>query len=389
MPLEGYDDKVLYVWFDACIGYVSITATYTEHWEKWWRNPEQVKLYQFMGKDNVPFHTVVFPSSQLGTGDKWTMLNHLSTTEYLNYERGKFSKSRGVGVFGTSAKETGIAADVWRYFLLLRRPETSDTEFEWDGFIAANNNELVANFGNFVNRVLKFVNSANYDSVVPNAPSLSADSELYKSLEQHKTDVNNKLTQYRDAFEGVHLKQALITARELSSLGNRLLQENKLDNSLFANERERCDAVVNVAVNHIHLLASTIAPYLPATTRSILAQLQSELLIIPDSWEANSIPGGHKIGKAAHLFKTIKPEKEKEWKEMFGGQEVQKMKAEKEAKAAARKADKERKKAKRAAEKEKGGVEAAEKGSVASDPKAGDALEEVTKGTEQVTLQTS
>ena len=389
VPLEGYDDKVLYVWFDACIGYVSITATYTEHWEKWWRNPEQVKLYQFMGKDNVPFHTVVFPSSQLGTGDKWTMLNHLSTTEYLNYERGKFSKSRGVGVFGTSAKETGIAADVWRYFLLLRRPETSDTEFEWDGFIAANNNELVANFGNFVNRVLKFVNSANYDSVVPNAPTLSKDSELYKGLEQHKTDVNNKLTQYRDAFEGVHLKQALITARELSSLGNRLLQENKLDNSLFANERERCDAVVNVAVNHIHLLASTIAPYLPATTRSILSQLQSELLIIPDNWEANSIPGGHKIGKAAHLFKTIKPEKEKEWKEMFGGQEVQKMKAEKEAKAAARKADKERKKAKRAAEKEKAGVEGAEKGSVASDPKAGDALEEVTKGTEQVSLQTS
>ena len=389
VPLEGYDDKVLYVWFDACIGYVSITATYTEHWEKWWRNPEQVKLYQFMGKDNVPFHTVVFPSSQLGTGDKWTMLNHLSTTEYLNYERGKFSKSRGVGVFGTSAKETGIAADVWRYFLLLRRPETSDTEFEWDGFIAANNNELVANFGNFVNRVLKFVNSANYDSVVPNAPTLSKDSELYKGLEQHKTDVNNKLTQYRDAFEGVHLKQALITARELSSLGNRLLQENKLDNSLFANERERCDAVVNVAVNHIHLLASTIAPYLPATTRSILSQLQSELLIIPDNWEANSIPGGHKIGKAAHLFKTIKPEKEKEWKEMFGGQEVQKMKAEKEAKAAARKADKERKKAKRAAEKEKAGVEGAEKGTVASDPKAGDALEEVTKGTEQVTLQTS
>lgn len=215
VPLEGYDDKVLYVWFDACIGYVSITATYTEHWEKWWRNPEQVKLYQFMGKDNVPFHTVVFPSSQLGTGDKWTMLNHLSTTEYLNYERGKFSKSRGVGVFGTSAKETGIAADVWRYFLLLRRPETSDTEFEWDGFIAANNNELVANFGNFVNRVLKFVNSANYDSVVPNAPTLSKDSELYKGLEQHKTDVNNKLTQYRDAFEGVHLKQAHHRARAL------------------------------------------------------------------------------------------------------------------------------------------------------------------------------
>ena len=123
VPLEGYDEKLLYVWFDACIGYVSITATYTEEWEKWWRNPEQVKLYQFMGKDNVPFHTVIFPGSQLGTGDKWTMPNHISTTEYLNYEHGKFSKSRGVGVFGTNAKETGIPFDVWRYHLLSHRPE--------------------------------------------------------------------------------------------------------------------------------------------------------------------------------------------------------------------------------------------------------------------------
>lgn len=389
VPLPGYEDKVLYVWFDACIGYVSITATYTEHWEKWWRNPEQVKLYQFMGKDNVPFHTVVFPCSQLGTKDKWTMLNHLSTTEYLNYERGKFSKSRGVGVFGNSAKDTGIAADVWRYFLLLRRPETSDTEFEWDGFIAANNNELVANFGNFVNRILKYVNSANYDSVVPAPPKLSEDSDLYKALEQHKADVNAKLKEYRDAFEGVHLKQALITARELSSLGNRLLQENKLDNNLFANERERCDAVVYLAVNHVHLLASAIAPYLPATTRAILAQLQTELLIIPNEWQANSIHGGHRIGKAAHLFKTIKPEKEKEWRELFGGQELQKQKAEKEAKAAARKAEKERKKAKKAAERGQAGVEDAEKGGKQTEPKAGDAVEEVTKGTEQVTLQTS
>lgn len=389
VPLPGYEEKVLYVWFDACIGYVSITAEYTKHWEKWWRDPDNVKLYQFMGKDNVPFHTVVFPSSQLGTGDKWTMLHHLSTTEYLNYEHGKFSKSRGVGVFGTSAKETGIASDVWRYFLLLRRPETSDTEFEWDAFIAANNNELVANFGNFVNRILKFVNSANYDSVIPQAISSSANPELISGLERHKKAVNEKLKIYRDEFEAVHLKQALITAREISSLGNLLLQDNKLDNALFNNERERCDAVVNLAVNHVHLLASAIAPYLPATTRAILSQLQAELLTIPDEWHADSIKAGHKIGKAAHLFKTIKPEKEKEWRELFGGQELQKQKAEKEAKAAARKADKERKKARKAAEKAPAGVESVEKDGAQTDANAGTALEEVTEGTKQVTLQTS
>lgn len=118
---EIYKDKVFYVWFDACIGYVSITANYTKDWENWWRNPD-VKLYQFMGKDNVPFHSVIFPGSQLGTKEPWTMLHHLSTTEYLNYENSKFSKSRGVGVFGNNAKDTGVPADVWRYYLLKHRP---------------------------------------------------------------------------------------------------------------------------------------------------------------------------------------------------------------------------------------------------------------------------
>ncbi|PPJ60108.1 hypothetical protein CBER1_03141 [Cercospora berteroae] len=395
IPLPGYDDKVMYVWFDACIGYVSITANYTEHWEKWWRNPENVQLYQFMGKDNVPFHTVVFPSSQLGTGDKWTMLNTLSTTEYLNYERGKFSKSRNIGVFGNSAKETGVSPDVWRYFLLLRRPETSDTEFEWDAFIAANNNELVANFGNFVNRVLKFVNSPNYDSVIPAWPKDSLPEDVSTGLKKHIADTNAKVKQYIADMDAVHLKAGLITAREISSLGNLLLQSNRLDNNLFTNERARCDAVVNIAVQHIHLLASIIAPYMPGTTQSILSQLQAELLIIPDDWQAESIPASHKIGKAAHLFKNIKPEQEQVWKEMFGGDELKKAKEEEAKKKAARKADKDKKKAKKAADRAAAQVDGAGEGVEASakdgaeKPSADDAVKEVTEGVKQATLQTS
>lgn len=393
VPLPGYDDKVMYVWFDACIGYVSITATYTKHWEKWWRDPENVSLYQFMGKDNVPFHTVVFPCSQLGTGDKWTMLNHISTTEYLNYEHGKFSKSRGVGVFGTSAREIGIAADVWRYFLLLRRPETSDTEFEWDGFIAANNNELVNNFGNFVNRILKFVNSEKtYDSVVPDLPSVDNkdDFEHVANIKnRHIQEVDAILKTYREQLDAVHLKAGIISARELSSLGNKLLQDNTLDNKLFNEHRTHCDAVVNLAINHVHLLASAIAPYLPATTRNILSQLNADLLIIPDSWQADSIKSGHKIGKAQHLFKIIKPEKEQEWRELFGGSELKKQKELEAAKKAAKKAEKDKKKAKKAAEKGKEGVEAVEKDGAQTNPLAGDAVEEVTEGVRQAALQTS
>ena len=396
VPLAGYDEKVLYVWFDACIGYVSITANYTDQWQKWWHNPENVSLYQFMGKDNVPFHTVVFPASQIGTGDKWTMLNHLSTAEYLNYEKGKFSKSRGIGVFGTSAKDTGIPSDVWRYYLLSRRPETNDTEFEWDGFIASNNNELLKNLGNFVNRIVKFINSPNYEDVVPDYTKYADEDGV---LAAHKKEVNEALKTYLKSMDAVKIRQGLFDALHISALGNKLLQDNKLDNALAKEQPERCAAVAGLALNHVHLLASIVAPYLPATSTSILEQLNTDLLIIPDDWKADSIKPNHKIGKAAYLFTQIKPEKEKEWREMFGGAEAKKAKAEKEAKAAARKADKAKKAAKRAAEKAAAGgsaetqpqgksVEAVEKDG-AQKPEAKDAVEEVTEGVKQATLQTS
>lgn len=396
VPLAGYDEKVLYVWFDACIGYVSITANYTDQWQKWWHNPENVSLYQFMGKDNVPFHTVVFPASQLGTGEKWTMLNHLSTAEYLNYEKGKFSKSRGIGVFGTSAKDTGIPSDVWRYYLLSRRPETGDTEFEWDGFIASNNNELLKNLGNFVNRIIKFINSANYDDVVPDYTKYADEDG---ALASHKKEVNEALKTYLKSMDAVKIRQGLFDAFHISYLGNKLLQANKLDNALAKEQPERCAAVAGLALNHVHLLASLVAPYLPATTKSILEQLKMDLLIIPDDWKADSIKPGHKIGKAAYLFSQIKPEKEKEWRDMFGGEEAKKAKAEKEAKAAARKADKAKKAAKKAAEKAAAAsgdstplqgksVEAVEKDG-AQKLEAKDAVEEVTEGVKQAALQTS
>ncbi|KAF9738694.1 putative methionine--tRNA ligase, cytoplasmic protein rar1 [Paraphaeosphaeria minitans] len=384
VPLEGYENKVMYVWFDACIGYVSITATYTDQWEKWWRNPEHVKLYQFMGKDNVPFHTVVFPSSQIGTGDKWTMLNTISTTEYLNYEHGKFSKSRGIGVFGNNAKETGIPSDVWRYYLLSHRPETGDTEFEWKGFIDSNNNELLKNLGNFINRVIKFLNSKIYDSVVPDYTKFTSE-----YLDGHKKKVNEALKRYIAESEDVKIRAALATALHVSSLGNTLLQDNKLDNALATNEPDRCAAVVGMALSHIHLLASLIHPYMPDTTTSILAQLNTTFLTIPDEWEARSLPVGHKIGKAAYLFSQIKPEREQEWREQFGGVEARKAKEEKAAKAAAKKAEKERKKAKKAASKVGEGVEATEKGGKVEIPAEKTAVEEVAEGVKQTSLQSS
>lgn len=119
-----------------------------------------------MGKDNVPFHTVIFPSTLIGTEQKYTMLHHISTTEYLNYEDGKFSKSRGIGVFGDNIKNTGLSADIFRYYLLVNRPEKADSVFIWKDFGDKNNNELLPNLGNLVNRALKFVYS-NYNKTTP------------------------------------------------------------------------------------------------------------------------------------------------------------------------------------------------------------------------------
>jgi len=134
VPLEKFKDKVFYVWFDAPIGYISITANYTDEWKQWWKNPENVELFQFMGKDNVPFHTVIFPSTLKGTRENWTLLHHISTTEFLNFENTKFSKSRNTGIFGDDVRETRIPPEVWRYYLLVNRPEQSDTKFMLQDF---------------------------------------------------------------------------------------------------------------------------------------------------------------------------------------------------------------------------------------------------------------
>ena len=311
VPLATYADKVLYVWFDACIGYVSITANYLEDWESWWRNPENVQLYQFMGKDNVPFHTVVFPASQLGTKEKWTMLHHLSTTEYLQYEGGKFSKSRNIGVFGNNAQDTGIPPSVWRYYLATARPETSDTQFSWQEFVTRNNSELLANLGNFVNRLVKFV-SAKFNKVVPEYDVAHLD---YAPVEK---DLNQLLASYNEAMEAVSERKGLEIAMQISARGNQFLQDNKLDNSLLANHPEKAAAVIGVGINIIYLLSAIFTPFMPETGSQILEQLNAPARKIPNEFTL-PIKGGHNLGKPAYLFSRIDDKKVEEWRAKFGG----------------------------------------------------------------------
>ncbi|KAF9103642.1 putative methionine--tRNA ligase, cytoplasmic protein rar1 [Mortierella sp. GBA35] len=315
VPLPGWEGKVFYVWFDAPIGYPSITANYTKDWEKWWKNPDDVKLYQFMGKDNVPFHTVIFPSTLIGTEEKWTLLNTLSTTEYLQYETGKFSKSRGVGIFGNNVQETGVPPSVWRYYLLSNRPESNDSQYLWKDFIARNNNELLANLGNFVNRVIKFVN-AKYESKVP---SLETAASATESDEKLVREVNEKLKLYVEAMDDVKIREGLRLAMEISALGNVYLQENKIDNALFADNRDRCDRVVITALNLIYLLSALLFPYMPSTSESIARQLNGPVRLLPETFAVDAILPGHVINKAEYLFKRIDEKMEDVWRTKYGG----------------------------------------------------------------------
>lgn len=324
VPLEEMKDKVFYVWFDAPIGYISITANYTKEWEKWWKNPNQVELFQFMGKDNVPFHSVVFPSSLLGTREDWTLVRHISTTEHLHYEGGKFSKSRNIGVFGNNVIDSKIPVSVWRYYLLSNRPETSDTSFQWDDFAAKTNSELLGNLGNFANRTLCFLTS-KYQGIVPDPEKgrrLLTEAGR-ESLDNWRERINVQLKIYLENMEVTKLKVALKAALAISTIGNEFLAAQKLDNALFTNHRDICNAVINEAINILYLLSSLFYPFIPDTVEDLLRQLNAPLASIPDVYQGDCILPEHPIGATFHLFSRIEQEQLQQLKQKYGGQVVE------------------------------------------------------------------
>ena len=317
VPLKGFTDKVFYVWFDAPIGYLSITANYTEKWEKWWKNPKDVTLYNFMAKDNVPFHSVVFPSCLLGTDDNYTLVNHLNATEYLNYEDGKFSKSRGVGVFGDHAAQTNIEPDIWRFYLLYMRPEGQDTFFSWNDFMVKNNSELLNNLGNFVNRSLKFV-SKTYNGIMPKAHITSSEHQLIAL-------VNREVKAFVDDMTKVKLRESLRRILNISRLGNQYLQESQPWKLVKGNDadKQRAATVSCVAANLSCLLSVLLFPYMPTTGASIQKQLNAppEVNVIPDNAAFMlTISPGHKISEPVPLFRKLEESEIEGYRKRFGGQ---------------------------------------------------------------------
>uniref|UniRef100_A0A671PFW5 Methionine--tRNA ligase, cytoplasmic n=1 Tax=Sinocyclocheilus anshuiensis TaxID=1608454 RepID=A0A671PFW5_9TELE len=301
VPHEEYKEKVFYVWFDAPIGYLSITANYTDQWEKWWKNPQQVELYNFMAKDNVPFHSVVFPCSLLGAQDNYTLVNHLIATEYLNYEDTKFSKSRGVGVFGDMAKDTGIPSDVWRFYLLYLRPEGQDSAFSWSDMALKNNSELLNNLGNFINRAGMFV-SKFFDGCVPEMLLNEDDNRLI-------AQVRWELKQYIQLLDKVS-----VCLRDVSVCFMCLCR------------RQRAGTVTGVSVNVACLLSVVLEPYMPSVSHTIRQQLQAPPTCVSAMLQNTgtficTLPAGHCIGTVSPLFQKLENEQIEVLRKRFGGQQ--------------------------------------------------------------------
>uniref|UniRef100_A0A7E4ZX46 Methionine--tRNA ligase, cytoplasmic n=1 Tax=Panagrellus redivivus TaxID=6233 RepID=A0A7E4ZX46_PANRE len=313
VPMEGFENKVFYVWFDAPIGYLSITKNLLgDDWVKWWKNPDNVELYHFLGKDNVAFHSVMFPACEIGANDGYTLVNHICATEYLNYEDQKFSKSRGTGVFGDSVSECGIPADVWRFYLIYMRPETNDTAFSWDDFMTKVNTELLSNLGNFIHRSLTFLHS-NFDATVPEV-------EITEVEEKLLAEIDEELGHYSKFLEDVKLRDALTKILSVSRKGNQYMQANKpwVLVKGTPEEKKRAGTIIAMSANISVLLSALLYPYMPAVSKQIRDSVNIPHPLLLPEHPVQFLKAGHKINQPTPLFTRLEADQIAEFKRRFG-----------------------------------------------------------------------
>ena len=336
VPKKDYENKVFYVWFNAPIGYLSITKQLADElseagkksfdWKSWWlpeesdeaKNKEKVELFQFIGKDNIPFHTVIFPCTLLGSPHNWTKLHHMSSSEYMNYEDGKFSKSRGVGVFGTDAIETGIPADAWRFYIFYNRPEKQDFQFTWKDFMEKMNSELIGNLGNLVNRTLLFV-TRYFDGIIPDAP---VDEELWTEVRALEAKITENL-------EWANLKDAFRQCFEIADICNKKFQAAEPWKTRTTDPAS-CAKLIHNLCYVIKDLMIMMNPYMPQYTQvvaSYLGQTIQETKIDTESksglnWnDLGKIEGLDKVGPTEVYFKPLDQKTMLSFREKFKGKQ--------------------------------------------------------------------
>lgn len=311
VPKPGYEKKVFYVWFDAPIGYISITANERGDWKDWWQNPENVTLYQFMAKDNIPFHTVIFPASLIGTGKDWTLLHHINAIEYLNYENSKFSKSRNTGVFGNDVKDTGIDIDLWRFYLLSNRPERNDSQFVWDDFIEKVNSEFIDNIGNMVNRTLVYLKK-NFNGEI-------RDLDLPETHKDFINECKKELCQVTDALEAVKLRDGLRTILAIGNRGNKFFQDMQPWEKIKT-DNAHAHATVSVLAYLVKSVAIALSPFMPDTSEKILDIYKQKDSRWEDMGNFNGLDG-HVIGDPKIIHKKLDAKLAEKFRKQFSGKQ--------------------------------------------------------------------
>ena len=296
VPVEGAEGKVLYVWFDAPIGYISATKDLTPDWERYWKS-EDTKMVHFIGKDNIVFHCIVFPSMLKAHGD-YILPENVPANEFLNLEGDKISTSRNWAVWlHEYLEEFPGKEDVLRYVLCANAPETKDNDFTWKDFQARNNNELVAVLGNFVNRAL-VLTQKYYGGAVPPAGELTAyDRETVAEIPVIKKSLEENIENYR-------FREALKDAMNLARLGNKYLADSE-PWKLVKTDPERVKTILNVALQITANIAVAIEPFMPFTAEKVLKLLQ----IGKPGWDELGstalLEAGHVIGTPELLFEKI------------------------------------------------------------------------------------
>ena len=299
VPLDEAKGKVLYVWFDAPIGYISATKELTPDWEKWWKDPE-TKMVHFIGKDNIVFHCIIFPAMLKAEGS-YILPENVPANEFLNLEGDKISTSRNWAVWlHEYLDEFPGKEDVLKYVLTANAPETKDNDFTWKDFQTRNNNELVAVLGNFVNRAL-VLTQKYYDGKVPAAGELTeVDKTTIAEISNIKAEVEKSIGQYR-------FREALKFAMDLARLGNKYLADAE-PWIVVKTDAERVKTIMYVSLQITANLTIIFAPFLPFSMGKLRGFLNMDELNWSNLGRTDLLPAGHKINTPELLFEKIEDE---------------------------------------------------------------------------------
>lgn len=308
VPIDGADGKVIYVWFEAVLGYISSTKEYSQKvgqpdlWKKYWQD-KNTKYIAFIGKDNIVFHTIIFPAILMawneGNDEKYCLPQNVPANEFLNFEGKKFSKSRGWGIDVDEFLDL-FPADPLRYCLAANLPENRDTDFYWKEFQLRNNSELADILGNFINRTFTFV-FKHFDGKVPAPGKLEKiDEEMLKTIESYPKKI-------ADLFEHYKIKDGVNELMNLAREGNKYFNDTEPWKTVKS-DKERCGTTLNICLQAIYTLAELFSPVLPFSSEKLFKMLNAK----PVEWMQSGKPqlaAGHQLNQAEILFPKIEDEK--------------------------------------------------------------------------------